>query len=290
MINSKKRGLGKGLNDLGINELLSDLNSTATAKDDLRKLTIEILQSGKYQPRQEMEPEALEELAASIRSQGIIQPLVVRLISSNRYEIIAGERRWRAAQIAGLTEVPVVIRNISDQAAIAMALIENMQRQDLNPMEEAYGLQRLITEFDITHEQAAEIVGKARVTVSNLLRLLNLNPDVKNLLMQNLIELGHAKILLALNGLAQSEIAKTIVIKKLSVREAEQLLRQMQSSKTQTQQKNSRIDPNIARLQADLSDKLGAAVTLQHQENGKGQLIIRYNTLEELEGILDHIQ
>lgn len=287
MLNTKKRGLGKGLNDLGINELLSDLNVATNVKDDLRKLPIEMLQPGKYQPRKIIKSEAIEELAASIRSQGIIQPLIVRAIT-NGYEIIAGERRWRAAQVAGLSEVPVVIRDISDEAAIAMALIENIQREDLNPIEEANALHRLITEFDMTHEQAAEVVGKARVTITNLLRLLTLNPDVKNLLEQNKIEMGHAKVLLGITGLTQSEIAKMIISKNLSVRETENLIRKLQTPKSQSREQ--RIDPNIAKLQAHLSDKLAAAVTIQHQNNGKGQLVIRYNTLEELEGILEHIK
>lgn len=291
MIGNKKRGLGKGLGDLGLNELLSDLNTLQHPEEntkDLRKLPVEALQPGKYQPRREMDPNALEELANSIRSQGIIQPIIVRSISSNRYEIIAGERRWRAAQLAALADVPVVIRNISDEAAIAMALIENIQREDLNPIEEATALHRLITEFDMTHEQAADVVGKARVTVTNLLRLLNLNSDVKMLLERNQLELGHAKVLLALTGLAQSEIAKMIVTKKLSVREAEIVIHNYQNKKTAAPK--AAVDPNILSLQSNLSERLGAAVQIQHQANGKGQLIIRYNSSDELEGILDHIK
>lgn len=291
MMNIKKRGLGKGLNELGINELLSDINTSLTNKnaEDLRQLPLDLLQPGKYQPRQEFNPESLQELAASIRSQGIIQPLVVRPVAQQRYEIIAGERRWRAAQIAGLAEVPVIIRDIPDNAAIAMALIENIQRENLHPMEEARSLQRLISEFDMTHEQAADVVGKARVTVTNLLRLLSLNPDVKDLLEKDQLEMGHAKALLGLHGLAQSEAAKIIVSKQLTVRAAEELVRKFHTPKIAAD-KSSTQDPNVLRLQENLSDKLGAAVTIAHQTSGKGQLIIRYNSLDELEGILEHIK
>lgn len=291
MINTKKRGLGKGLGELGLNELLSDLNNVTNVDEnnkDLRKLPIEVLQPGKYQPRREMNSETLQELANSIHSQGIIQPIIVRNVAANRYEIIAGERRWRAAQLAGLNEVPVVIKNISDEATIAMALIENIQREDLNPIEEATALHRLITEFDMTHEQAADVVGKARVTVTNLLRLLNLNSDVKILLERSQLELGHAKVLLALTGIAQSEVAKMIVAKNLSVRAAEILVQNLQTKKTVA--KKPALDPNIQSLQSEISDKLGAAVSIQHQSNGKGQLLIRYNSLDELEGILAHIK
>lgn len=283
--------LGKKFGELGLNELLSNLDATPKLDEtnkDASKLPIETLQSGKYQPRREMNAEALQELASSIRSQGIIQPIIVRSVAANRYEIIAGERRWRAAQLAGLNEVPVVIKNISDEAAIAMALIENIQREDLNPIEEANALYRLITEFDMTHEQAADVVGKARATITNLLRLLNLNSDVKILLERNQLELGHAKVLLTLTGIAQSEMAKMIVAKNLSVRAAEILMQNLQTKKTV--EKKSAVDPNILSLQSELSDKLGAAVSIQHQPNGKGQLVIRYNSLDELEGILEHIK
>lgn len=288
---NKKRGLGKGLAELGINELLSEIheNQNLGPAGNYRKLPVDLIQSGRYQPRREFNQEALEELANSIRSQGIIQPLVVRNISSNNYEIIAGERRWRAAQLAGLSEVPVVVRDISDEAAMAMALIENIQREDLNPLEEATALQRLIDEFQMTHEQVSEVVGKARATVSNLLRLLQLNSDVKSLLAQNRIDLGHAKLLLALSGHTQSEAAAQIANKNLSVRETEVLIKKFQNPSTQRTVKQQ-PDPNIVKLQQNLSDQLGAAVTIQHQPNGKGQLIIRYNSLSEFEGIIEHFK
>lgn len=291
MLNAKKRGLGKGLNELGINELLSENNSPEKHNIDFvpPKLPIDLLQPGKYQPRRDMNPELLDELANSIRQQGIIQPLIVRKISETNFEIIAGERRWRAAQKAGLLEVPVVIKQVSDEAAMAMGLIENIQREDLNPVEEAHALYRLINEFGMTHEQAADAVGKARVTVTNLLRVLNLNPDVKFLLENRQLELGHAKILLSTTGIMQSELAKNIANKQLSVREAELLIRNNQNSTRTKPSARRSVDPNIARLQTDLSDKLGAAVKINDQ-NGKGQLVIHYNTLEELEGILEHIK
>lgn len=289
---TKKRGfgLGKGLTELGIGELLSQAHqplATSTQKE-MQLLPIDVLQSGRYQPRRHFNSEQLQELANSIRAQGIIQPLIVRAIANHRYEIIAGERRWRAAQLAQLNEVPVVIREISDETALAVALIENIQRQDLNPLEEAQALQRLIEEFAMTHEEAAQAVGKARATVSNLLRLLQLNPDVKILLEQQKIELGHAKLLLSLNGIAQSEMAQKIVQQQLSVRHTETLLQQSTQAYKLPPAKNSPTtkDPNIVRLEQQLADQLGAVVSIQHQTSGAGQLIVRYNSIDELEGIL----
>lgn len=287
MLNLKKRGLGKGLGELGISELLSrDINEAPVAINAAsQQLPIEMIQPGKYQPRKNFAAESLQELANSIQAQGIIQPLIVRAINNNQYELIAGERRWRAAQLAGLQQIPVIIRAVSDEAAMAMALIENIQREDLNPLEEATALQRLIAEFGMTQEEAATAVGKARSTVTNLLRLLQLNFDVKILLEQGLLELGHAKILLSLTGSAQSEIAKTIVSKKLSVRDTEILVQGRNNSAAKVS-KTKNIDPNIAKLQTELSDKLGAAVTIQHHHNGKGQLVIYYNSLDEF---LQHV-
>lgn len=279
-----KRGLGKSFSDLGITELLSDIKTEKKA--ELRKLSIELLQPGKYQPRKDMDYEALEELANSIRAQGIIQPIVVRPAagSPNHYEIIAGERRWRAAQLAELHEIPVVIRDISDEAAIAMSLIENIQRENLNSIEEATALQRLIEEFGLTHQEAAEAVGKSRTTVTNLLRLLNLPHDVKTMIEHGDLEMGHARALLTLEETLQLQAAKTVVAKGLSVRETEKLARRLQlPSKPKTQTK---ADPNIANLQHNLSDKLGAHVTIQHASKGNGKLVIQYNNLDELEGIL----
>lgn len=297
----KKRGLGRNLDvllnrskstvaDVAVQpqqEFAADANTT-----ELRTLAIEALQRGRYQPRKEFPAESLQELADSIRVQGIIQPVVVRAIGDKRYEIIAGERRWRAAQLAGLTEIPALVKDIPDSAALAIALIENIQREDLNPIEEAIALQRLIDEFAMTHEQIAAAVGKSRATVSNLLRLLSLQSDVKTMVEQGQLEMGHARALLALPILAQSELARKIVAEGLSVRVAEHLAQHWQQSsiaqsKTSSQQT---VDPNIQQLQRELSSKLGALVVLQPGSKGKGKMVIRYNSLDELEGILERIQ
>lgn len=288
----KKHGLGRGLSELGLNELLSDLDpsTTNTYKSvELKKLPIEAIQPGRYQPRQHMMQEDLEDLANSIRSQGIIQPIVVRRVG-NDYEIIAGERRWRAAQLTDLKEVPVIIRDIPDEAAIAMSLIENIQRQDLNVIEEAVALQRLIDEFSMTHQGVADAIGKSRASVTNILRLLKLNPDVRELVEQGQIDMGHARALLALEGLEQSEVAKNIVTRGLSVRETEKLIRQRQHpNQREKVETPPPIDPDIARLQNDLSERLGAVVNIQYNTKGKGKLVIEYNNIDELEGILDKI-
>jgi ParB family chromosome partitioning protein len=286
----KKRGLGRGLNDLGLNELLSSVNSTVSTtelkKNDeiLRRLPVEFLQTGKYQPRKDFDPEALAELADSIRAQGIIQPIVVRTIAHNRYEIIAGERRWRAAQIANLTEVPVVVREITDETAIAMALIENIQREDLNSIEEAEAMQRLLDEFGLTHQQVSTAVGKSRAAVTNSLRLLQLCNDVKTMVERGDLDMGHGRALLSLDREDQIKAAKIVVTKGLSVRDTEGLVRRMQQADQQTPSKN--VDPDTLRLQNTLSDKLAAAVKIEHQASGKGKLVIKYNSLDELEGII----
>jgi ParB family chromosome partitioning protein len=282
----KKRGLGKNFGELGLNELLS--NAKSDAADRLRKLPIDLMQPGKYQPRRDMDQEALQELANSIKTQGIIQPIIVRPIDQNRYEIIAGERRWRAAQLANLHEVPAVIRDIPDEAAIAMSLIENIQREDLNAIEEAAALQRLINEFGMTHQQIAETVGKSRTTITNLLRLLNLEKNVKTMLELGDIEMGHARALLALTNDLQLSAAKTIVAKNLSVREAERLVNNLQHKKTMPIAK--KIDPDINKVQMSLAEKLKARVIIQHSVKGSGKLIIQYNSLDELEGIIEHIK
>lgn len=291
MTNMKKRGLGKGLSDLGLNELLSDIqavtNTEVINQSELRKLSVDIIQPGKYQPRKNIDPQSIQELADSIRSQGIIQPLVVRSVNQTQYEIIAGERRWRAAQIAGLNEVPVIVRDISDSAAMAMALIENIQREDLNPIDEAMALQRLMNEFAMSHDSVAQVVGKARTTITNMLRLLSLSEEVKNLVQQKQIDMGHARALLALNNSQQGEIAKIVITKNLSVRETEKLIHKIQEPATL--KKQILQDPNITALQRDLSNKLGAAVMIAHRSKGNGKLVIQYNSLEELEGIIDHI-
>ena len=285
----KKRGLGRGLD-----ALLSGARADAPELrpgSDLRNLPLDVIQRGKYQPRINMHMESLEDLANSIRAQGVVQPIVVRALATpGMYEIIAGERRWRAAQLAGLQEIPAVIRNVNDQAAIAMALIENIQREDLNPLEEAIALQRLINEFDMTHQRVAEEVGRSRAAVSNLLRLLGLNDEVKRLLESGALEMGHARALLGLEGEAQSGAARTVIAKSLNVRETEQLVQRMQSSAGARKSEPKRIDPNIRKLQEDLTEKLGANVTFQHGAKGKGKVVIEYNDLDELEGILAHIK
>ena len=290
----KKRGLGRGLDALLGGAATTKTPPAADQNSDhdgeLRSLPVDLLQRGRYQPRTGMNNEALEELANSIRAQGVVQPIVVReLEQQGRYEIIAGERRWRAAQLAGLHEIPAVIRQVADQAAIAMALIENIQREELNPMEEAHALQRLIDEFDLTHQDAANAVGRSRAAVSNLLRLLTLNQDVKKLLENGDLEMGHARALLGLSGEQQSEAARVVETKGLSVRETEQLVRRMAAGPSQ-KSKASVPDPDTRRLQEQLAEKLGAAVKLQHTSRGKGKLIIQYNSLDELDGILAHIK
>lgn len=287
-----KKGLGKGLNELGLNELLSGLQ-TSTVNNQRENTTpqtlaVDLLRPGRYQPRKDMDREALENLAHSIRAQGIIQPILVRPIEDGCYEIIAGERRWRAAQLAEVHEVPVVVRNIPDETAIAMSLIENIQREDLNSIEEAMALQRLMDEFDMTHQEVADAVGKPRSTITNLVRLLGLSDDVRTMVERGDLEMGHARALLTLEGTLQKQAAASIVAKGLSVREAEQLVQRLQRPPNKREQKNA--DPDVLRLQNNLSDKLGASVTIQHGTNGRGKLVITYNSLDELDGILEHIK
>lgn len=293
----KKRGLGRGLDALlggstaaraeeGAND-----SGPLVQENILKDLPIDLLQPGKYQPRNELNKESLEELAASIRAQGVIQPIVVRELSNNagHYEIIAGERRWRAAQMANLHQVPAVIRDVPDGAAIAIALIENIQREDLNPVEEASALQRLIDEFDMTHQLAADAVGRSRAAVSNLLRLLSLNEEVRKLLEKGDLEMGHARAMLSLDEKTQIRVAREIASKGMSVREAEQLVRNLRNKPATKASAEKKIDPNTQRLQDDLAEKLGAKVLFQHQANGKGKVILHYNNLDELDGILAHI-
>jgi len=294
---TKKRGLGRGLD-----ALLSDLNVSKVAAsegvsqadaqagdDSFRHLPIEFLQRGQYQPRRDMDPVALEELAKSIRSQGIIQPIIVRPIASGNYEIIAGERRWRAAQMADMAEVPVIVRDIPDEATVVVALIENIQREELNAIEEAIAFHRLLNEFSLTHQQVADAVGKSRSTVSNLLRLLELPEFVKTLLENGDIEMGHARAILALNSPQQQEVAaRTVAAKNFSVREAEAFVRKLQtpSKKSST----SQPDTDILRLEKELSERLGAKVNISHTAKGKGKVIIGYHSLDELDGILSVIR
>lgn len=292
---NKRRGLGKGLDallNLGRETSTIPADNVPLSEEDFSMtiLPIEYLQRGRYQPRGEMDQQALEELAESIKAQGIIQPIVIRPISEKRYEIIAGERRWRAAQLAGLADVPVLIRDIPDEAALAMSLIENIQRENLNPLEEALALQRLIDEFTMTHQQISEAVGKSRTTVTNMLRLLTLSSDVKTLLMHGDIDAGHAKALLALSSGLQSEAARVIAEKGLSVREAEDLVRRWLSSEPAQKSSAKAIDPDVQRLQNQLAERLNARVNLQYNAKGKGKIIIHYGSLDELEGILEYIK
>ncbi len=280
----KKRGLNRGLDAL----LGSVSLSAEKSQEQLQALPIEYLQRGKYQPRRDIDPEKLQELADSIKAQGIIQPVVVRKISFERYEIVAGERRWRAAQLAGLQQVPVVIRDIDDQATMAIALIENIQREDLNPLEEAEALRRLLDEFGMTHQQIADAVGKSRVTVTNLLRLMDLQPEVKKLLISRELEMGHARALLSLDAAKQIELANKIAREGLTVRDAERLVKEaLMGPKTTTIRQR---DKDTLRLQEQLTSKLGAKVLIDHKENGTGKLVINYTSLEELDGIIEQFK
>jgi len=298
----KKRGLGRGLGAL-LGDISSSLAASGAQADELRQLPVDLIQRGKYQPRIDMRTESLEDLASSIRAQGVVQPIVVRLLppapgrdtalASRRYEIIAGERRWRAAQLAGLQDIPAIVRDVPDSAAIAMALIENIQRENLSPMEEANALQRLIDEFQMTHQDAADAVGRSRAAVTNLLRLLGLAEDVKRMVEHGDLEMGHARALLGLEGAAQSAAARQVVAQKLSVRETEQLVRRMQQAAAASaapDKPKTAPDPNIRNLQENLSTKIGAKVDIQYTARGKGKLVIHYNSLDELDGILEHIK
>ncbi len=283
---TKKPRLGRGLDAL----LGSALEASAAGKDELRQLPVDMLQRGKYQPRTHMKQEALEELANSIKAQGVVQPIVVRQLGGGRYEIVAGERRWRAAQMAGLDTVPAVVRNIPDEAAIAIALIENIQRENLNPVEEAVALQRLIDEFGMTHQQSADSVGRSRAAVTNLLRLLTLNDDVRTMLEEGRMDMGHARALLALNGAAQSQAAHQVVERGLSVRETENLVRRLLEHRPAPRAAHDTLDPDVRALQDSLSEKFGAKVRISHTSKGNGRLTIDYNSTEELEGILSRIR
>lgn len=299
----KKRGLGRGLDALlgaqtkqaktepeSVDNLNENIPVLVDSTDgDLKNLPVDLIQAGKYQPRLDMRPESLEELAASIKAQGLMQPIVVRPISSNKYEIIAGERRWRASQMAGLDSIPVIIKDVPDDTAIAMALIENIQREDLNPIEEATALKRLQDEFELTQQEVADAVGKSRTTVTNLIRLMSLNPDVRISLEHGDLEMGHARALLALSGDHQTKAAKTVIGKGMSVRQTEALVRRLQKQANQKPGKKA-LDPDIRQLQDGLSEKLGAEVLIQHTAKGKGKVILKYGSLDQLDGILNHIK
>ena len=292
---AKKRGLGAR----GLDALLAGSRSTATATADaqdgpadgeLRQLPVDLIQRGRYQPRRDMDPAALQELADSIRQQGVMQPVVVRAIGAGKYELIAGERRWRATQLAGLDSIPALIRDVSDEAAIAMALIENIQRENLNPIEEAFALQRLQDEFGLTQAQVAEAVGKSRSTVTNSLRLIGLCEEVRTLLEHGDLEMGHGRAMLTLPPELQLQAAHQVVAKALSVRQTEALVRRLQEAQDKGPKEKPRLDPNIRSLQDDLAERLGAKVAINHGSKGKGKLVIEYNSLDELDGILGHIR
>jgi len=296
----KKRGLGRGLDALlgagnaapaGEDGIPATSAGQQLVDDDsaLKTLPVDLIQRGKYQPRRDIEPESLQELADSIRAQGVMQPIVVRPISDRKYEIIAGERRWRATQMAGLDVIPAIVRDVSDETAIAMALIENIQREDLNPIEEAAALQRLQQEFNLTQQEVATAVGKSRSTVANLLRLMSLRDDVRRLVEHGDLEMGHARALLALEGSEQSLAARSVVARGLSVRQAEALVRKTLAEK-ESPPEARQLDPNIRQLQDDLSQRLGARVQIQHGPKGGGKLVLAYNSLDELDGILSHIR
>ncbi|MCX7075121.1 MAG: ParB/RepB/Spo0J family partition protein [Methylococcales bacterium] len=278
----KKRGLGRGLDALLGDVPVAEKSTNTSAQ---QTLPIELLQRGKYQPRKDMNAEKLQDLANSIAMQGIVQPIVVRHISPEQYEIVAGERRWRAAQLAGLQDVPVIIKEMDDRTAMAIALIENIQREDLNVLEEAEALQRLLIEFEMTHQQVADAVGKSRTTVTNLLRLLELVPEVKKMLINKQLEMGHARALLPLTPEQQVIAARKITNEGMSVRLAEKLVKDIQQP-PKVQAKNTRIDTDVLLLQNDLSAKFSVKVQVERNENGKGKLIIHYSTFDELEGIL----
>ena len=292
-MSARKRGLGRGLDALlatsqSTSQKETDAAATEATQSELSKLPIEFLVPGKYQPRKDMSPDALEDLASSIRAQGVIQPIVVRKVDDKKYEIIAGERRWRASQLAQLDEVPCLVKDVPDEAAVAIALIENIQREDLNAMEEAQALDRLMNEFSLTHQEVAEAVGKSRTTVTNLLRLNNLNDDVKLLVEHGDIEMGHARALLALDGDKQSEAANVVSGKGLTVRDTEKLVKKLLEPEKPKQEKQ--IDPDVQNLMTRLSENLGAPVTIDHNAKGKGKLVISFDDLQQLDGIINKIQ
>ena len=292
-----KRGLGRGLDALlgGAQSVPRNKEGGAVAGGEgmPRMLAVDLVQRGRFQPRRHFDEDRLRELADSIAAQGVVQPVVVRSAGDGRYELIAGERRWRAAQLAGLSEIPVVLKEVDDQAAMAMGLIENIQRDDLNPLEEAQALHRLLEEFELTHQEIAQAVGKSRTTVTNLMRLLDLNADVKARVEAGDLEMGHARALLALEGDLQSQAAQVVVKKGLSVRETEALVRRFKEQgalSSRNAAPAAEEDPDVRRLIQGLTERLGAPVQLKQGANGKGKLVISYNSLDELEGIMAHIK
>ena len=296
-----KKKLGKGLDALlsvGSTQTMASLlgrpknrpvSISADRDGDMKHVPIELIQRGKYQPRTGMHEEALQELASSIRVQGVMQPIVIRPISADKYEIIAGERRWRACQIVGLDTIPAIIKPVGDEAAIAMSLIENIQRENLNPIEEAMALKRLQDEFELTQQEVADAVGKSRTSVTNLIRLIGLSIDVRRMLEHGDLEMGHARALLSLPDIQQSEAARTVAGRGLSVRQTESLVRRLIAGGGEARA-SKLIDPDIKNLEENLAEKLGTQVMIQHSAKGKGRLVLKYNSLDELDGILAHIK
>ena len=292
---ARKKRLGRGLDALLSKPVAEAVTDHAVAADGFRNIPVDLLQRGQYQPRVDMRQESLNDLADSIRSQGVVQPIVVRPIgttgNSQRYEIVAGERRWRAAQLAGLQEIPALVRAVADEDAIAMALIENIQRENLNPLEEARALERLIDEFDLTHGEAASAVGRSRAAVTNLLRLQELSEKVKPLLEERKLDMGHARALLAIaDEVQQLDAARQVVRKELSVRETERLVKRMVEGKGRSSKPAPAANADIRRLEIEVSERLGAKVRVEHTKKGSGRLVIGYNSLDELDGILKHIK
>jgi ParB family chromosome partitioning protein len=287
---SKRRGLGRGLDAL-LGASAGTHVASVAADGQLRELPLDLIERGRFQPRMHIAPEALEELTRSIRARGVVQPIVVRpAADGTRFEIIAGERRWRAAQAAGLAEIPAVVREVPDDAALAIALIENIQREDLNPIEEASAVSRLIEEFSLTHHEAADAIGRSRVGVSNLLRLLDLGDDARTLVEEGELDMGHARALLGLKGEAQSKAAREVVSRQLTARQTEELVRRMKSSSEPKPETGEGGDPDVRRLADNLGERLGARVQVLHGGGGKGRLVIHYASLDQLDGILERIK
>lgn len=288
---TKKRGLGRGLDALlGLGS--EQITSEEANGDQLKQIPVDLIQRGQYQPRLEIRAEALQDLAESIRAQGVVQPVVIRpLGDSGRYELIAGERRWRAAQLAGLASIPALVKHVADADAMSIALIENIQREQLNPIEEALALDRLVREFGMTHQEVAAAVGRSRAGVSNLMRLLELEAESRVLVERGDLEMGHARALLGLDGQIQVDAARRIAQQGLNVREAEALVRRLrETAENPTPARERRQDPDVARLEQSLAERLGANVAIRHGAGGRGTLTIRYTSLDELDGILAHIK
>jgi ParB family chromosome partitioning protein len=279
-MNTKRKGLGRGLDAL--------LGGDDAPRDALTTLPVARIRPGRYQPRTKMDQEALAELAASIKSQGLMQPVLVRPVDRDRYELIAGERRWRASQMAGLQEIPALVREVADESALAMSLIENIQRENLNPMEEAAGLQRLVDEFRMTHEQAADAVGRSRSATTNLLRLLRLAKPVQGMVMEGVLEMGHARALLALEGVRQVEAAKRVAARGMSVRETEALVGKLQRG--QTTRRSTPPDRDLARLEEEVSSRLGTTVEIRPASKGRGRIIVQYSNLDHLDQLLKKLR